>query len=126
MKRQIVAAVLMAATACGTAASTNSSGVDQGLGGQDASADVSLGKCDAVSFGTISCSVDITNHSDGTSDYYIEATITDSDGVNVGTGNALASKVAGGGRAKTDLLGTISGGMKDVTVKITTVQRTAS
>ena len=70
--------------------------------------------------------LNITNHSEGKSDYYIEATILDKDGTKVGTANTYVTGVEGGQKAKDKLIGTVTGGGKDVTVKITTVQRTAS
>jgi hypothetical protein len=104
---------------------TNPNGIDTGLGSEDASGDVSLGAC-KVNFKIVTCTVNIHNSSDGRSDYFIDASITDSSGTNVGSGNALAMGVEGGQSAKTDLTGTISGSDEDVKVKITGVQRTAS
>jgi hypothetical protein len=101
------------------------SGIDQGLGTNDASGDVSLGSC-SVDFKIVTCQVNIHNNSDGRSDYFIEATITDSSGTNVGSGNAFATGVEGGQDAKTDLTGVISGSDENVNVEITQIQRTAS
>jgi hypothetical protein len=130
MKRWIVAAAIfsLALSACSTStSSTNSNGIGQGAGSQDASADVELGSCKVNKLiGTVSCPITITNHSDGTSDYYIEGVVLDSKGTNVGDGNASASHVEAGGKAQTKFTGIIQGKATDVTVKITTVQRTAS
>lgn len=100
-------------------------GIDQGLGTQDASADVSVGDC-ATDFGLITCDVTIVNSSDGRSDYYIEATIEDSAGAKVGTANSFVTGVEGGQTAKDELTGTFSGGGKNLSVRLTEVQRTAS
>jgi hypothetical protein len=75
--------------------SSDSSGIDSGLGTQDASGDVSVGDCE-TDFGLITCDVTIVNSSDGRSDCYIEATIEDPSGANVGTANTLV--LGGGGR----------------------------
>lgn len=102
-----------------------SNGVGQGFGTSDASADVTLGNC-STSFGTITCEVDILNHSDGTSDYYIEAEVDDTSGANIGMVNAVASHVGAGQAAHAELFGGFTGSADDVTVKLTEVQRTAS
>jgi hypothetical protein len=121
----MIAILLGALVACETSSTTDTGGIDPGFGTQDASGDVSMGNC-KVDFGVVTCQLEIHNSSDGRSDYYIEASFTDADGVNVGSGNAYVQGIEGGQDAKTDLIGTISGGGKDVHVKITTVQRTAS
>jgi hypothetical protein len=107
----------------GTGGTNN--GIDNGLGTKDASADVTLGHCDS-SYGVVTCTLNITNHSGGTSDYYIEAELDDDAGTNVGIANALASHVGAGQNAHADLTGVISGNSSNVTVKITEVQRTSS
>jgi len=119
-----VAVLALLTVGCETS-STPDNGIDPGLGSKDASGDVSLGKC-SVEFKIVTCQVNIHNSSDGRSDYFIEATFTDSSGTNVGSGNAFATGVEGGQDAKTDLTGTISGQDENVKVKITQVQRTAS
>lgn len=126
MKRIVVAVALVGlfSAACETD-STSDSGIDQGLGSEDASGDVSLGRC-SVEFKIVTCDVDIHNGSEGRSDYYIEGSIEDSSATNVGSGNALATGIEPGQSAKTDFTGTISGSDSDVTVAITQVQRTAS
>jgi hypothetical protein len=100
-------------------------GIDPGLGTQDASGDVSVGACE-TDFGLITCGVTIVNSSDGRSDYYIEATIEDPSGAKVGTANTLVTGVEGGQTAKDELTGTFSGAGKDLSVRLTEVQRTAS
>jgi hypothetical protein len=85
------------------------SGIDSGLGTQDASGDVSVGDCE-TDFGLITCDVTIVNSSDGRSDYYIEATIEDPSGAKVGTANIFVTGVEGGQTAKDQLTGTFSGG----------------
>jgi glycine cleavage system regulatory protein len=66
------------------------------------------------------------NSSDGRSDYYIEASVEDSSGAKVGTANTLVTGVDGEQTAKDELTGTFSGKGKDLTVRLTEVQRTAS
>jgi hypothetical protein len=104
---------------------TNDSGIDQGLATNDASGDVSVGDCE-TDFGFISCDVTIVNSSDGRSDYFIEATIEDPSGAKVGTANTFVTGVEGGQTAKDELTGTFSGGGKNLSVRLTEVQRTAS
>ena len=103
----------------------NGDGIGQGLGSQDASGDVSVGDCE-TDFGIITCDVTIVNSSDGRSDYFIDATVEDSSGAKVGTANTLVSGVEGGQTAKDELIGTFSGKGKELTVRLTEVQRTAS
>jgi hypothetical protein len=103
-------------------------GVGQGLGSQDASGDVSLGDC-STSYGVVTCDLTIVNHSDGISDYYIEAVAEDSTGANVGSGNGVADHVEAGQTAKADLTVILSAGAgkpSDITIRLTQVQRTAS
>src|SRR4051794_2021727 len=71
----------------GSTSGGNDSGIGTGFGSQDASADVSISDChDGGQYlhEAVTCTVSITNHSDGTSDYYIE-------------GQALNGSTAGGG-----------------------------
>jgi hypothetical protein len=95
------------------------------LGSQDASGDVELGTC-KTQFGTITCELTITNSSDGRSDYFIGARVENSAGELVGDASTFVSGVEGGQTARDELLGTFTGGGKDLSVRITTVQRTAS
>jgi hypothetical protein len=116
MKKGTLASVIVFAlcVGCGTTTSDNndSGGIDPGFGSQDASGDVSLvqGSCDG-GYGILTCKLDITNSSDGTSDYYIEAEIDDASGANIGTANAFVQHVAGGQSAHTELTGTLYGEM---------------
>jgi hypothetical protein len=104
---------------------TTDSGIDQGLATNDASGDVSVGDCE-TDFGFITCDVTIVNSSDGRSDYFIEATIEDPSGAKVGTANTFVTGVEGGQTALDELTGTFSGGGKNLSVRLTEVQRTAS
>lgn len=106
---------------------TTDSGISQGFGSQDASADVSLGKChDGGQYAreVVECSLLITNHSDGTSDYYIEAQASMGGTVLGGLINASVSSVPAGGEAQAKLQGLADG--KWDTIKVIQVQRTAS
>lgn len=105
--------------------------ISEGLGTQDASDDVEFhigpkgfNDC-SVEFEVLTCTLDITNHSGGTSDYYIEGVVYNKASTNIGWGNATAQNVAGGGSAQTELTVVLNGGNWD-TVEITEVQRTAS
>jgi hypothetical protein len=66
------------------------------------------------------------NHSDGRSDYYIEATIEDSTGAKIGTANTFITGVEGGQTAHDELTGTVTGSGKNASIRLTEVQRTAS
>ena len=107
----------------GGGAATNR--IDPGIGSRDASGDVKVGAC-KTDFGIITCKLTIVNHSDGESDYYIEATIEDSSGAKIGTANTAVTGVEAGQKAYDKLTGTVTGNAKDADVRITTVQRTAS
>jgi hypothetical protein len=98
------------------------SGVSQGLGTKDASADV---KIVAFTKGEFSSEVEllITNHSDGRSDYYVELSLLDADGTNVGWTNAMAMAVEPGQKAKATAPVVEDGAVK---AKVHEVQRTAS
>jgi hypothetical protein len=98
------------------------SGVSQGLGANDASADV---KIVAFTEGEFSSEVEllITNHSEGRSDYYVELSLTDADGTNVGWTNATAMAVEPGQKAKVTAPVVEDGVVK---AKVHEVQRTAS
>jgi hypothetical protein len=104
---------------------TNDGGIDQGFATNDASGDVSVGDCE-TEFGFITCDVTIVNSSDGRSDYFIEATIEDPSGAKVGTANTFVTGVEGGQTALDELTGAFSGGGKNLSVRLTEVQRTAS
>ena len=98
------------------------SGVSQGLGANDASADV---KIVAFTEGEFSSEVEllITNHSEGRSDYYVELSLTDASGTNVGWTNAVAMAVEPGQKAKVTAPVVEDGAVK---AKVHEVQRTAS
>ena len=98
------------------------SGVSSGLGTKDASADV---KIVAFTEGEFSSEVDllITNHSEGRSDYYVELSLTDASGTNVGWTNAVAMAVEPGQKAKVTAPVVEDGAVK---AKVHEVQRTAS
>jgi len=113
-------------TPAGTDSETNNnSGISSGLGSNDASGDVTVGRCDS-NYGIITCALTVVNHSDGRSDYYIEATIEDSTGAKIGTANTLITGVEGGQTAHDELIGTVTGSGKNASIRLTEVQRTAS
>jgi hypothetical protein len=102
------------------------SGIDPGLGTQDASGDVTLGSCHEGQFSrkSVECNVTIHNTSDGTSDYYIEGQAR-LDGVVIGgLINASVLSVPSGGTAEVELVGVVDGPWDSV--RIITAQRTAS
>lgn len=106
---------------------TTGSGIDQGLGTNDASGDVTLESCQdggQYAHDVVECKVTIHNSSDGTSDYYIEAQALRGTTVIGGLINTLVSSVPGGGTAEAKLSGLVDG--KWDSVRIITVQRTAS
>jgi hypothetical protein len=100
------------------------SGISKGLGSADATADVDkirINQPDAI--GVRNGFVQVTNHSQGTSDYSIELRVLDSSGVNVGTAYATADRVEPGQTAKADFMVTDDGADR---VEVTEIQRTAS
>jgi len=110
-----------------TTTHTEDTGIDSGLGTNDASGDVTLSSChDGGQYAhtIVECKVTIHNTSDGTSDYYIEAQ-AQRDGVVIGgLINAAVSSVPGGGTAEAKLTGVADGTWDSV--RLITVQRTAS
>lgn len=124
-------AALALATIVGCTATENgatSDGADeisQGLGSQDASKDVkvvSFKGPDAV--GMYTATVEVTNHSSGTSDYYIEANVLDASGTVTDYTNGLVNNLQPDARATVELIPvTAADGYK---IQITEVQRTAS
>ena len=99
--------------------------VGEGLGSQDASADVrivSFSGPDALGFYT--GTAEVTNNSSGTSDYYIEANVEDSAGTVQGYTNATVSNLAAGAKATVDFVPTE--GAAGWTLVVTEVQRTSS
>lgn len=99
--------------------------VSQGLGSQDASGDVKVVAFtgpDAI--GYYVPTVEVTNNSSKTSDYYIEANIEDASGTVTTFTNGLVSKLQPGGKASLDLIPVEAS--PGSTVVITEVQRTES
>ena len=75
MRKIFAIAVATILADCGASAETpNPNGIDPGFGSQDASGDVKLGECKA-DFGVLTCQLAIQNPTDGTSDYYVEASM---------------------------------------------------
>ncbi len=112
-----------------TTASQPSNGISSGLGTADATADVAIDKGSATGenlggTGIAKATLTITNNSSKRSDYYIEASLLNSAGDNIGTANALVSAVEPSQVAHAELDGTYTGKLD--TVQITQVQRTAS
>jgi hypothetical protein len=97
--------------------------VSQGLGTKDASADVRIVSFQAGQFGQSEAKLEITNHSNGTSDYYIEVAFEDGAGPNIDWGNAVAQHVEPGQKA---IVTTTTFKESAERVKITEIQRTAS
>jgi hypothetical protein len=75
------------------------SGISKGLGTKDASADVKLLSFRHRGYGEYQGTIEIVNHSDGISDYYIELVILDQAGTNIDWTNAVAQQVHPGQRA---------------------------
>lgn len=125
-----VAALTLLGAACGdvasdTDSSSGGSGIDQGMGSADASGDVKVTAFAGPDvLGLYTATVEVTNHSSGTSDYYIEANVLDPQGTVTGYTNGLVNQLAAGAKASLDLIPTEAG--DGYTVQITTVQRTAS
>jgi hypothetical protein len=97
--------------------------ISQGLGTKDASADVRIVSFEAGQFGQSEAKFEITNHSNGTSDYYIEVAFEDGAGTNIDWGNAVAQHVEPGQKA---IVTTTTFKESAERVKITEIQRTAS
>lgn len=105
--------------------SSDANEVSSGLGSKDASADVKVTAFtgpDALDLWTPT--VEVTNNSSGTSDYYIEANIEDADGTVTTFTNGVVQHLAAGAKAKVDL-GPV-GATPGSTVVVTEVQRTAT
>ena len=98
------------------------SGVSSGLGTKDATADV---KVVGISGNEFLREVEllITNHSSGLSDYYVELSLLDASGTNVGWTNALVQALEPGQKARAKAPITDDSAVK---VKVHEVQRTAS
>jgi hypothetical protein len=78
---------------------SSSQGISKGLGTKDAAADVKLLSFRHRGYGEYQGTIEIVNHSDGTSDYYIELVILDQAGTNIDWTNAVAQQVRPGQRA---------------------------
>ena len=98
------------------------SGVSSGLGTKDATADV---KVVGISGNEFLREVEllITNHSSGRSDYYVELSLLDASGTNVGWTNALVQALEPGQKARAKAPIPDDSAVK---VKVHEVQRTAS
>lgn len=98
------------------------SGVSSGLGTKDATADV---KVVGISGNEFLREVEllITDHSSGRSDYYVELSLLDASGTNVGWTNALVQAVEPGQKARAKAPITDDSAVK---VKVHEIQRTAS
>ena len=103
-----------------------SSGVSQGLGAKDATADVQLSSITFDEIGLGHVTATITNHSADTSDYYIEAGVFNDQGVRIDSGNAYVSHLAPNQVAKQDLTTTVQSSAHPAKVVLTQVQRTSS
>jgi hypothetical protein len=123
----VVAAGLFSYAALSPKKSTGSPGIGTGLGTNDASGDVTLGSCHDGGPGArdlVTCTVSIVNHSDGTSDYYIEGQAEEGGTIVGGVINAVVNAVPPGGNATAKLSGVVDGRWSGV--RIIEVQRTAS
>lgn len=136
MRRILVAFALLMVAGCSApstdASSTSTSNstsaqVSKGLGTKDASADVRLASFTKVDhgYGIVDYKglVEITNHSAQASDYYIEISILNKAGTNVGFTNAIAQHVNPGQKAQAEFISMDEGAAKAV---IHQIQRTAS
>lgn len=113
------------ATGIAAESSAPTNGISRGLGSADATGDIILVKGSLNgAYGIATAKLTITNHSAKRSDYFIEATLLDAAGDNIGTANAFASAVEPGQVAHAELTGSYTGKLDRA--KITQVQRTAS
>jgi hypothetical protein len=104
---------------------TNESGISQGVGSKDASADVKLVRFSGPDvLGLMTVHIEVTNNSSERSDYYIEMALVDKAGNNVGMTNAVADNIEPGQKAKAEAQFSTSDGADEV--KVTEVSRTAS
>jgi hypothetical protein len=119
------ALVVGAASSIDTATEpTTVDGISKGAGSADASGDVrivSLGQPDAI--GIRNGVLEVTNHSKGRSDYYIELTVLDASGTNIGMANASVDSLNPGQKARATFHVTEDDAAK---VEINEIQRTAS
>jgi hypothetical protein len=126
----LIAAILVPAeqATAPTATEAKESGISKGAGTKDAAADVKLlsfqkHNTDGFDSGEYRGTIEIVNHSEGTSDYYIELVILDSRGTNIDWSNAVAEHVRPGQRALVHFSTFESSTAK---AQITQIQRTAS
>lgn len=123
------AGLLVLAAACGTS-SSGDGGVDPGFGTQDARDDVELSACHTTKqygISDVEGTYTIANHSDGTSDYFIELNV-ERDGVIIGDGIFSADHVGPGQQAQGKVLAILDGDPPAGPCEfvLTTVQRTAT
>lgn len=119
--------------ACGddttSSSTTNSDGVSQGVGSQDATKDVVFEDVTLDSLGIATPHLIVTNNSSKRSDYYIEANVVkqgaSGDGPVVDYTNAVVSNLDPGAVAEVDMVGVVDW-QADYKVVITEVQRTAA
>lgn len=130
MKKKFVALGLATAAftgigvaACDTDPATKPSSVSQGGAAKSAAKDVKLGDM-STPYGTVEIPVTVTNHSSKPSDYSIEASIFNHDGVQVGTATTYIQRVMPHHKAKDKLIAVDANDA--ITYKLTKVERTAS
>lgn len=100
-------------------------GVAEGIGSKDAAKDVKLGEL-STPYDTAEVPVTITNHSSKPSDYWVEAKLLDSAGVQVGTASTYVQRVAPKGTATSELTSLDADSGTATDAKLTVVDRTAS
>lgn len=140
VRTSLAAVLVLAATlsACGPTADTTtgavpdtagavSVGADKTIGTVsegDEAADVVAGECVSEVDGIGVMPVTVENHSSKRSDYILEVSFFDKDGVKIGDGTNVISNVDPGGKAKDEVTGFIKGTIASCT--IAKVDRTAS
>lgn len=98
--------------------------ISEGLGSQDASADVKVVSFTPDGFGGNVAKLEVTNNSSKTSDYYIELNIHDANGVVLTFTNATVQNLQPGAKASVDAVAVYEPGAVEAVV--TVVQRTES
>lgn len=88
--------------------------------------DISIDSCSLDSFGFAKAELTITNHSSKRSNYLVDLSFIDGNGVKVGDGTAVSSNVDPGQVAKEEAGGTITGSPATVTCKVSSVDRFVS
>jgi hypothetical protein len=104
-------------------------GVSNGIGSQDAAADVgtpTMAAPDAI--GIVYVQLPVTNHSSGRSDYFIDVAIESADGATqLGTTSAFVQGLEAGQSTTAEAMVADAGSLPaDAVIRITAVQRTAS